>query len=126
MKDLAREAVLQPSNEMPVESVVVSGFSDYSKTTDYSALLKSFASTGFQGTVFFLYLATNMALAIEYINLMLESNAKIYLGYTSNMVSSGMRETFCYLAKHRMIDVIVTSAGGFEEGTSISLITRSN
>jgi deoxyhypusine synthase len=59
-----------------------------------------------------------MALAIEYINLMLKSNAKIYLGYTSNMVSSGMRETFCYLAKNRMIDIIVTTAGGFEEGSA--------
>jgi deoxyhypusine synthase len=31
------------------------------------------------------------------------------------MVSSGLREIFRYLAEHKMIDVIVTSAGGIEE-----------
>ncbi|KAL7677703.1 hypothetical protein ACOME3_003942 [Neoechinorhynchus agilis] len=39
----------------------------------------------------------------------------IFLGYTSNMMSSGLREIFCYMAKNDMIDCIVTSAGGIEE-----------
>jgi hypothetical protein len=47
--DLAREAVLQPSSEMPDSSTTVRGFSDYTENTDYSALLTSFHSTGFQG-----------------------------------------------------------------------------
>lgn len=39
---------------------------------------------------------------------------RIFLGYTSNMVSSGMRQVIRYLAQHKMIDCIVTSAGGIE------------
>lgn len=41
--------------------------------------------------------------------------ATIFLGYTSNMISSGVRDCIRYLAQHRMIDCIVTSAGGVEE-----------
>ncbi|CAI5511416.1 unnamed protein product, partial [Closterium sp. Naga37s-1] len=40
---------------------------------------------------------------------------KIFLGFTSNLMSSGLRETFCFLAKHKLVDVIVTTAGGIEE-----------
>lgn len=39
----------------------------------------------------------------------------IFLGYTSNMVSCGMREIIRYLAQHKMIDCIVTTTGGIEE-----------
>ncbi|WP_423792967.1 deoxyhypusine synthase [Methanocaldococcus indicus] len=39
----------------------------------------------------------------------------VFLGYTSNIVSSGLREIIAYLAKHKHIDVIVTTAGGVEE-----------
>lgn len=37
------------------------------------------------------------------------------LGFTSNMVSAGTRETIKYLVKNRMVDCIVTTAGGVEE-----------
>lgn len=39
----------------------------------------------------------------------------IWLSFTSNMISSGLRELLVYLAKHRLVDVLVTSAGGVEE-----------
>lgn len=39
----------------------------------------------------------------------------IFLGYTSNLVSSGVREVIRFLAKHKLVDVIVASAGGVEE-----------
>jgi deoxyhypusine synthase len=39
----------------------------------------------------------------------------IFLGYTSNMVSSGIREIIRFLVQHKMVDCIVTSAGGIEE-----------
>jgi deoxyhypusine synthase len=39
----------------------------------------------------------------------------VFFGYTSNIVSSGLREIIAYLAKHKKIDVIVTTAGGIEE-----------
>ncbi|VWU49964.1 deoxyhypusine synthase [Hepatocystis sp. ex Piliocolobus tephrosceles] len=39
----------------------------------------------------------------------------IWLSFTSNMISSGLREFFVYLAKNKFVDVIVTTAGGIEE-----------
>lgn len=41
-----------------------------------------------------------------------EVKATVFFSYTSNMVSCGMRETIRFLAQHKMVDVIVTSAGG--------------
>lgn len=43
------------------------------------------------------------------------TRTKIFLGYTSNLVSSGVREIVRYLVQHRCVDVLVTSAGGVEE-----------
>ncbi|EMS56185.1 Deoxyhypusine synthase [Triticum urartu] len=40
---------------------------------------------------------------------------KIFLGFTSNLVSSGIRDVIRFLVQHHMVDVIVTSAGGIEE-----------
>jgi deoxyhypusine synthase len=40
---------------------------------------------------------------------------KIFLGYTSNMISSGLRETIKFLCKHKLVHCIVSSAGGVEE-----------
>lgn len=39
----------------------------------------------------------------------------IFLGYTSNLVSSGLRETLRFLVEHKLVDCIVTTAGGIEE-----------
>ena len=40
---------------------------------------------------------------------------RVFLGYTSNIVSSGLREVIAYLVKHKKVDVVVTTAGGVEE-----------
>uniref|UniRef100_A0A7I4FLF2 Deoxyhypusine synthase n=1 Tax=Physcomitrium patens TaxID=3218 RepID=A0A7I4FLF2_PHYPA len=40
---------------------------------------------------------------------------KIFLGCTSNLISSGVRETIRFLIEHKMVDVLVTTAGGIEE-----------
>uniref|UniRef100_A0A0D9VYS9 Deoxyhypusine synthase n=1 Tax=Leersia perrieri TaxID=77586 RepID=A0A0D9VYS9_9ORYZ len=40
---------------------------------------------------------------------------KIFLGFTSNLVSSGIRDVIRFLVQHHMVDVIVTTAGGIEE-----------
>ncbi len=40
---------------------------------------------------------------------------KIFLGYTSNLVTSGVREHIRFLVQHRLVDVLVTTAGGIEE-----------
>jgi deoxyhypusine synthase len=39
----------------------------------------------------------------------------IWLSFTSNMVSCGVREVIRYLVQHKLVDVIVTTAGAIEE-----------
>lgn len=43
------------------------------------------------------------------------TKCKVFLGYTSNLVSSGVREIIRYLVQHGHVDVLVTTAGGVEE-----------
>lgn len=97
-------------------------------------MMQSFLTTGFQ--------ATNLALAIDQIRQMRawrlalhgpaynestddvalkdevnrrKIRARIFLAYTSNQISCGQREVLRFLVQHKMIDVIVTTAGGIEE-----------
>lgn len=44
-----------------------------------------------------------------------QDRCSIWLSFTSNMISSGLRESFVFLAKHKMVVAVVTSAGGVEE-----------
>jgi deoxyhypusine synthase len=46
---------------------------------------------------------------------MKKDNAKIFLTFTSNMVTSGLRGFFSQVIKLEMADVIVTTVGGIEE-----------
>mmetsp|Transcript_81439 Transcript_81439/g.176014 ORF Transcript_81439/g.176014 Transcript_81439/m.176014 type:complete len:96 (+) Transcript_81439:79-366(+) len=39
----------------------------------------------------------------------------VFLGFTSNMVSSGVRETIKFLVKNKLVDVLVTTCGAIEE-----------
>ena len=43
------------------------------------------------------------------------TNCTIFLGYTSNMISCGVRESIHFLVKNKMVDCIVTTTGGIEE-----------
>jgi deoxyhypusine synthase len=94
------------SRSEEIESISIKGY-DFNEKFDFNKFLKSYKSTGFQ--------ASNLAKAIEIIKKMRNEKAFIYLGYTSNMVSSGLREVIRYLAEHKMVDVIVATAGGIEE-----------
>lgn len=44
-----------------------------------------------------------------------EQGTTIFLGYTSNLISSGLRETLRWLVQHKHVSAIVTTAGGVEE-----------
>ena len=44
-----------------------------------------------------------------------EQPLTLFLGYTSNLISSGLREILKFLAQHKLVDCIVTTAGGIEE-----------
>lgn len=101
---MARKNLLRESEE--VKGIAIKGY-DFNQGVDYEAIVKSFASTGFQ--------ASHLSKAIEITNRMIKEEAFIFLGYTSNMVSSGLREVFRYLVEHRKVNVIVTTAGGVEE-----------
>lgn len=86
--------------------IPVKGY-DFDKGVNYNEIVASFSSTGFQ--------ATHLAKSIDIINKMILDKAFIYLGYTSNMVSSGLRDVFRYLVKNKKVNVVVTTAGGIEE-----------
>lgn len=128
---VAVDATFRPSDaELPPSETVVRGY-DFNEGVDYHRLLQAYRHTGFQ--------ATNFGLAVEEVQKMISkkkeplpdeladdsteedefirrrSNCTIFLGYTSNMVSCGVRDTIRFLVQHRMVDCIVTTAGGVEE-----------
>ncbi|CAM4338908.1 unnamed protein product [Leuciscus chuanchicus] len=121
---VARDAVLMESTPLPQDMLQIKGY-DFNQGVDHHALLQSFLTTGFQ--------ASSFGQAVQEINRMIEkrlepvedeiegyedqtrSGCTIFLGYTSNLISSGVRESIRYLAEHRMVDVIVSTAGGIEE-----------
>jgi deoxyhypusine synthase len=59
--------------------------------------------------------STEIGKAIETIIKMKETGAKIFLTFTSNMVTSGLRGFFAQLIKLKMADIVVTTVGGIEE-----------
>ncbi|MBU2638590.1 MAG: deoxyhypusine synthase [Nanoarchaeota archaeon] len=103
-EEIARKNVLFESKEP--EGISIKGY-DFNKGVDYDKILASFLSTGFQ--------ATHLAKAIALIETMIKEKATIYLGYTSNLVTSGIRDVIRYLAEHKKVNVLVTTAGGIEE-----------
>jgi deoxyhypusine synthase len=80
---------------------------DFNEKFDFHKFLKAYSNTGFQ--------ASKLGEAIEIIRAMRREKAVIFLAYTSNMISSGVREVIRYLVEHKFVDVLVTSAGGVEE-----------
>lgn len=102
--DRAKESIFKKS-EQP-EGAAVAGY-DYSKPFDLQRFLDAYGTTGFQ--------ATNLKRAIDIARKMREGKTTIFLGYTSNMVSSGVREAIVHLVKNRLVHALVTTAGGVEE-----------
>lgn len=86
---------------------------DFEKGLDFPQFLKAYSQTGFQ--------ATHLAQGIEIIRSMRREKACIFLGFTSNITSSGLRDIIKYLVKHKKVDILVTSAGGIEEDIIKSL-----
>ncbi len=135
---ITASAVLGESEKMPEGTPVVKGhdFEADNETNQSSQLLdtimNSYRNMGFQ--------ASNLGLAIQQIHDMrkwrlsdqpfnaitedasLESpgkrkkiRARIFFSFTSNQISCGQREIIRFLVQHKMVDVIVTTAGGIEE-----------
>ncbi|KAF6819909.1 deoxyhypusine synthase [Colletotrichum sojae] len=118
----ATDAVLVVSEEMPegAQKVEELDFDDIKGTITAENLFDGMKYMGFQ--------ASSLGESIRIINDMLTWVSKrawrdpetgdkttIFLGYTSNMISSGMRGVFRWLVKHKHVSAIVTTAGGVEE-----------
>ncbi|MBU2101090.1 deoxyhypusine synthase [Candidatus Micrarchaeota archaeon] len=86
------------------ELPVIKGKTDSEKITE---LVNSMKSIGFQ--------ASHLGKAAEVLREMKKEKATIFLSFTSNMVSSGLRELFAFMVKHKMVDAIITSVGSIEE-----------
>ncbi|GAA6011970.1 hypothetical protein JCM11491_000121 [Sporobolomyces phaffii] len=104
---------------------------DFNHRHSLDQLLQSYETIGFQ--------ANGLARAIELIDKMrnwrlsdepinpesqteeldprvrAETRCSIFLGYTSNLVSSGLREVIRFLVQHKYVSCLVTTAGGIEE-----------
>ena len=126
------EAVLADAEEMPEGSEKVRGW-DFNNGVDFDGIMRAMKYTGFQ--------TMNLGLAVEEINRMrawrlsddavlpqdvddpewsdpavrAKTKCKIFLSFTSNLISSGLRETIRFLVQHKMVDVVCTTAGGIEE-----------
>lgn len=125
----AKQSVLVKSDDS-MQKEVIKGY-DFNEGINYDKMFDSYSKLGFQSTHF--------GKAIDIVNKMIDwrlshekiqpdedeiyldqkvreqTKAVIFLGYTSNLVSSGLREIIRYLCEHKMIDCIVTTAGGVEE-----------
>jgi deoxyhypusine synthase len=105
LKD-AKESIFKKSVD-PEGLPEIRGY-DFESGLDFGRFLDSYSTTGFQ--------ASNLGKAIDIIKRMrTEKGITVFLGFSSNMVSSGLREVIAYLVRHRMVDVLVTTAGGVEE-----------
>ncbi|KAF9451691.1 deoxyhypusine synthase [Macrolepiota fuliginosa MF-IS2] len=126
----ASAAILKPSEAVPDSAISVKG-PQFDKPYNLQEFLASYQRIGFQ--------ATSLSRAIdivdhmrawrlsddeptenepdEYLDPEVRKNTRcrVFLGYTSNLISSGLREIILYLVKHRHISVLVTTAGGIEE-----------
>lgn len=132
-EQVSKEAVFVKTvkdEELIDENKIVKGY-DFNQGLNFEKLFESYLYTGFQGT--------NLGKAIQEINKMIKwrlsdepvakdeteelkdekvrknVKCKIFLGYTSNLISSGVREIIRFLVEHKYVDCIVTTAGGIEE-----------
>ncbi|SPQ27226.1 150e16c7-f2d7-48ea-8663-9731e2c82732 [Thermothielavioides terrestris] len=113
----ATEAVLVKSVEMPADAQKVEEL-DFNKFKGRPITVDDL----YQGMKHMGFQASSMCEAIRIINEMRAwrdpatgAKTTIFLGYTSNLISSGLRGVLRYLVQHRHVSAIVTTAGGVEE-----------
>jgi len=80
---------------------------DFRGEFNMTEMIEKYSTTGFQ--------ATHLKEAIDLIKEMRDKDCKIFLTFTSNIISSGLREVIAYLARKDYVDVIITSAGSHTE-----------
>ena len=70
-------------------------------------LLAAYSSIGFQ--------ASHLGRAAQVVRRMQDGKATIFLSFTSNMVSCGLREIIAQLCERKLVHAIITSTGSIEE-----------
>ena len=95
-----------PGTSQCHEGDTIQGY-DFRGEFNFEEMLEAYGTTGFQ--------ATHLREAVEIIHEMQDEGAKIYLTFTSNIISSGLREIIAYLAREDLIDVVITSSGSHTE-----------
>ena len=105
LKD-AKNSIFKESDERELSGEAVQGY-DFEQGLDFKKFLSSLSSTGFQ--------ATNLGKAIKLARKMRQDKCSVFLGITSNVVSSGLRETVSYLVKNKFVHFVVTTTGAVEE-----------
>jgi len=79
----------------------------WKKGMNVKDLVSSMGSVGYQ--------SIELKRASDVIVKMKKNNAKVFLTFTSNMVTSGLRGFFAQLVELGMVDIIVTTVGSIEE-----------
>ncbi|PHH83101.1 hypothetical protein CDD82_3511 [Ophiocordyceps australis] len=112
----AKAAVLMQSEAMPdgAQAVEELDFNKLRGPVSAQDLFLGMRHMGFQ--------ASSISEAIRIINNMRTwkdadsgDHTTVFLGYTSNLISSGMRGVLRWLVEHKHVSCIVTTAGGIEE-----------
>lgn len=127
----ATDAVFQKSDTFDASTTQKVEGVNFMGSVTLDTVMASMLTTGFQ--------ATNVGHGIEQIRNMLQwrlsqvpvkdteqdehkplsyreqQKCTIFLSYTSNLISSGIRESIKFLVQHKMVNVLVTTAGGVEE-----------
>lgn len=131
LPEVIRDGVFQRGDYAILEDLEkVKGY-DFNQGVDYEKILKTYVHSGCQAT----YVGRAIQIVNEMINWRLSDEDKskekderymddevrkdtrctLFLGYSSSMISSGMREIIRYLVQHKMVDAVVATAGGIEE-----------
>lgn len=128
---IIKDGVFQrEDNDALKEMEVVKGY-DFNQGVDYEKVLKTYIHSGCQAA----YVGEAIKIMNEVINWRLsdedvseekderyldpevraDTRCTTFLGYSSSMISSGMREIMRFLVQHKMVDAVVATAGGIEE-----------
>jgi deoxyhypusine synthase len=98
---------MQTSRSTPIRGI------DFESAGTLEALVASLKSTGFQ--------ASHLGHAIDLVDSWIGRGVPVYLSFTGNVVSSGLREVVTFLTRHRYVAALVTTAAGVEEDVIKSL-----
>ena len=105
MTEETRDHVI-PETEEGHKGETVKGY-DFRGDFNLEDMMEAYGTTGFQ--------ASHLKEAIDLVKEMQDEDAKIFLTFTSNIISSGLREAIAYLVREDYVDVVITSSGSHTE-----------